>query len=112
MEQSVTHRKPDCRGWGPLRAIVALGLALPILIILAFNGGLLILLIFRPLNGSWITGIDNCAQFAGPLIALPWAIGGGWRWRARPRGARGWAPVFLGLGALCFALGQIIWAWY
>jgi len=90
----------------------------PLTVLLGFNGALLALLLFRPFSGSWVTGIDNCAQFVGPLLALPWAVGGPRRWSAllrssgNPVGRRAWAPVCLGLGALSFAIGQIIWAWY
>src|SRR5438270_3067902 len=93
-------------------------LRLPLTVLLAFNGGLLALLVLRHFSNSWIVGIDNCAQFAGTLIVLPWAFGGPRTWHAGLRGERnhaglrGWAPVCLGAGALCFGLGQLIWAWY
>jgi diguanylate cyclase (GGDEF)-like protein len=90
----------------------------PLLLVIAFNSALVALLVFEPLSGAWTAGIDNCAQFVGPIIAVPWALGrlGSWpipfaRGR-RGTDARTWAPVCLGLGALCFGLGQIIWAWY
>ena len=91
------------------------GLAL----IVVFNGLLAAWLALRPASPATIQAVDNLAQGAGPLLALPlcwWGVG--WPWRRGQRGATGasaaarWMPVLLGLGVLGYAVGQAIWTYY
>ena len=88
------------------------GLAL----ILTYNGLLAAWLALRPAPSPVIQAVDNVAQCAGPLLALPLCWGGlAWPWRRRQAGASAthrWMPVLLGLGVLGFAVGQAIWTYY
>ncbi len=91
------------------------GLAL----ILAYNGLLAAWLTLRPAPLAVIQAVDNVAQGAGPLLALPLCWGGlAGPWRRGREGAAGavaasrWMPVLLGLGVLGFAVGQAIWTYY
>ncbi len=91
------------------------GLALVVL----YNGLLAAWLALRPAPYPVIQAVDNVAQFAGPLLALPLCWGGlAWPWRRGREGAAGasaasrWMPVLLGLGVLGYAVGQVIWTYY
>jgi len=91
------------------------GLALIVL----YNGLLAAWLTLRPAPYPVIQAVDNVAQFAGPLLALPLCWGGlAWPWRRGREGEGGasaasrWMPVLLGLGVLGYAVGQIIWTYY
>ncbi len=88
-------------------------------LILAYNGLLAAWLALRPAPPATIQAVDNVAQCAGPLLALPLCWGGvAWPWRRGREGAAGtpvasrWMPVLLGLGVLSFAVGQAIWTYY
>ncbi len=90
------------------------GLAL----ILTYNGLLAAWLALRPAPYPVIQAVDNVAQCAGPLLALPLCWGGlPWPWRRGRVGAAGasaasrWMPVLLGLGVLGYAVGQLIWTY-
>jgi len=94
----------------PLRG----GLAL----IVVFNGLLAAWLALRPAPSPVIQAVDNVAQCAGPLLALPLCWRGlPWPWRRGQAGAASaaaasrWMPVLLGLGVLGFAVGQAIWTY-
>jgi serine phosphatase RsbU (regulator of sigma subunit) len=67
--------------------------------------------------------VVNVAVFVGPLLVLPLCFGGllAWMWRRgasrmnnQPSAMTGqrWAPVLLGIGILCYILGQIIFTYY
>ncbi len=94
------------------------------------RGGALIIL-FAGLHALWLVlqpgphalfvAVDNVAQFVGPLLALlAYAVV---VIRSRPRGSlaprgrsappdpRRWAPLFLAVGPLCNAVGQIIFTY-
>lgn len=88
-------------------------------LIVVFNGLLALWLMLRPAPPPMIQAVDNLAQAVGPLLALPLCWKGlGWpgRYRQAGRGASStpsrWMPVFLGLGVLGYAVGQIIWTYY
>ncbi len=105
----------------PSRSLTAIlrplwrGLALVVL----YNGLLAAWLALRPAPYPVIQAVDNVAQFAGPLLALPlcwWGLA--WPWRRGRVGTAGasavsrWMPVLLGLGVLGYAVGQVIWTYY
>jgi PAS domain S-box-containing protein len=73
----------------------------------AFNAILLCYLLLKPGSFGVVTGVDNVAQFVGPLIALPlcWLPMGRQSSYARVR-------FFLGLGILSESVGQIIFTYY
>jgi len=109
-----TTAAPSSSLTGILRPLWA-GLAL----VLTYNGLLAAWLALRPAPYPVIQAVDNVAQCAGPLLALPLCWGGlAWPWRRDQRGATGasaaarWMPVLLGLGVLGYAVGQAIWTYY
>ena len=91
--------------------------------ILLFNGLLVGVVLFKPVSDATLALVVNAAQFIGPLLALPLCFGGllrrGWGRGASQahvgtavtRGQR-WAPVLLGLGILCWVLGQMVFTYY
>src|SRR5918992_286147 len=91
--------------------------------ILLFNGLLLAWVLLKP-GGDRVSAIVlNAAGFVGPLLVLPLCFGGLLEWMRR-RGASGtddqpsamtgqrWAPVLLGMGILCYVLGQMGFTYY
>src|SRR5918999_1501777 len=92
-------------------------------LILLFNGLLLAWVLLKP-GGDRVSAIVlNAAGFVGPLLVLPLCFGGllGWMRRRRttrtdnqPAAMRGrrWAPVLLGMGILCYILGQMGFTYY
>ncbi len=87
-------------------------------------GGLALIVVFNGLLAAWlalrqapspvIQVVDNVAQCAGPLLALPLCWGGlAPPWRPLPgvSPAARWVPVLLGLGLLGDALGQALWTY-
>src|SRR5918992_1588373 len=91
--------------------------------ILLFNGLLLAWVLLKP-GGDRVSAIVlNAAGFVGPLLVLPLCFGGLLEWMRR-RGASGtddqpsamtgqrWAPVLLGMGILCYILGQMGFTYY
>jgi PAS domain S-box-containing protein len=89
-------------------------------LILLFNGLLVALVLLEPVDDATLALVVNTAQFVGPLLAVPLCFGGLLR-RMWGRGdsvgpvlTRGqlWAPVLLGLGILCWVLGQSIFTYY
>ncbi len=85
-------------------------------LVLLYNGLLAAWLALRPAPSPAVQAVDNVAQFAGPLLALPLCWGGvPWPWRRDQAGtapASRWMPVLLGLGVLGYAVGQVIWTYY
>jgi serine phosphatase RsbU (regulator of sigma subunit) len=92
--------------------------------ILLFNGLLLLAWVLLDPYGDRVSAIVvNVAGFVGPLLVLPLCFGGLLR-RMRQPGASGtddqpaamigqrWAPVLLGMGILCYVLGQMGFTFY
>jgi serine phosphatase RsbU (regulator of sigma subunit) len=92
-------------------------------LILLFNGLLLAWALFEPVGNRASAIVVNVAGFVGPLLVLPLCFGGllAWVWR---RGAsrtndqpavmtgQRLAPVLLGMGILCYVLGQMYFTFY
>nr|MDP8945308.1 hypothetical protein [Actinomycetota bacterium] len=91
--------------------------------ILLFNGLLIVCVLIKPGSDRMLAFVINTAQFIGPLLVLPLCFGGLLRrmWGrgvsqtdvgpAVTRGQR-WAPVLLGLGLLSWVFGQMIFTYY
>src|SRR5918993_1142082 len=92
--------------------------------ILLFNGLLIVWVLVKPGSDRILAFVVNTAQFIGPLLVLPLCFGGllTWMWgrgasqtdvgpAAVTRGQR-WAPVLLGLGILSWVFGQMIFTFY
>jgi hypothetical protein len=92
-------------------------------LILLFNGLLLAWVLLKP-GGDRVSAIVlNAAGFVGPLLVLPLCFGGLLEWMRR-RGAsrtddqpsamtgQRLAPVLLGMGILCYILGQMGFTYY
>jgi serine phosphatase RsbU (regulator of sigma subunit) len=92
-------------------------------LILLFNGLLLAWALFEPVGNRVSAIVVNVAGFVGPLLVLPLCFGGllAWVWRqgasrtdnqmAAMTGQR-LAPVLLGMGILCYVLGQMYFTFY
>src|ERR687894_2374543 len=92
-------------------------------LILLFNGLLLAWVLLKP-GGDRVSAIVlNAAGFVGPLLVLPLCFGGLLEWMRRrgasrtddqPAAMRGQrlAPVLLGMGILCYVLGQMGFTYY
>jgi serine phosphatase RsbU (regulator of sigma subunit) len=92
-------------------------------LILLFNGLLFVWALFEPVGNYASAIVVNVAGFVGPLLVLPLCFGGllAWVWR---RGAsrtdnqpavmtgQRLAPVLLGMGILCYVLGQMYFTFY
>src|SRR5215216_3394529 len=92
-------------------------------LILLFNGLLLAWALFEPAGNRVSAIVVNVAGFVGPLLVLPLCFGGllAWVWR---RGAsrtynqpavmtgQRLGPVLLGMGILCYVLGQMYFTFY
>jgi hypothetical protein len=92
-------------------------------LVLLFNGLLLAWALFEPVGNRVSAIVVNLAGFVGPLLVLPLCFGGvlAWVWR---RGAsqtdnqpavitgQRLAPVLLGMGILCYVLGQMCFTFY
>ena len=73
----------------------------------------MIWLVLKPGTPSLFIAIDNVAQFVGPLLVIPWCfMGKPLNGASRLPAAQRWVPVLLGLGALCEAMGQVIYTIY
>src|SRR5918912_847571 len=82
-------------------------------LIATFNLLLLAWLVRKPGSHAVFVAVDNVAQFVGPLLVVPLCFLGGRRGdRPRVRTMQQWAPCLLGLGALSYAGGQIIYTIY
>src|SRR2546423_797434 len=82
-------------------------------LIAAFNLLLLAWLMLKPGSHAVFVAVDNVAQCVGPLLVVPLCFLGARRGDTpRVRTAQRWAPCLLGLGALSYAGGQIIYTIY
>src|ERR671921_1245849 len=92
-------------------------------LILLFNGLLLAWALFEPAGNRVSAIVVNVAGFVGPLLVLPLCFGGLlallWRRGAsrtdnQPGAMTGQrlAPVLLGMGILCYVLGQMYFTFY
>jgi hypothetical protein len=91
--------------------------------ILLFNGLLIVCVLIKPGSDRMLAFVINTAQFIGPLFVLPLCFGGILR-RMWGRGVsqadvgpavttgKRWAPVLLGLGLLSWVFGQMIFTYY
>ena len=93
-----------------------------VVLVLLFNGLLLAWALFEPVGTRVSAIVVNVAGFVGPLLVLPWCFGGllALLWRGASRtdnqptvmtGQR-LAPVLLGMGILCYVLGQMYFTFY
>src|ERR671917_1265092 len=91
--------------------------------ILLFNGLLLAWVLLDPYGDRVSAIVLNAAGFVGPLLVLPLCFGGLLEWMRRrgasrtddqPSAMRGQrlAPVLLGMGILCYVLGQMYFTFY
>jgi serine phosphatase RsbU (regulator of sigma subunit) len=92
-------------------------------LVLLFNGLLLAWALVEPVGNRVSAIVVNVAGFVGPLLVLPLCFGGllAWVWRrgvsrtdnqtAAITGQR-LAPVLLGMGILCYVLGQMYFTFY
>jgi hypothetical protein len=91
-------------------------------LVLLFNGLLLAWALFEPIGNRVAAIVVNVAGFVGPLLVLPLCFGGLllWVWRRgvsrtdnqpATTGQR-LAPVLLGMGILCYVLGQMYFTFY
>jgi hypothetical protein len=84
-----------------------------IALIAAFNLLLLGWVVLRPGSSAVFLAVDNVAQFLGPILVLALCLVSARRAaRSGARGVQRWAPLLLGLGALCESLGQVIYTVY
>src|SRR5918996_1498619 len=109
-------RSPQTGAEAPrLRRAVAL--------VLLFNGLLLAWALVEPVGNRTSAIVVNVAGFVGPLLVLPLCFGGllAWVWRrgASPTGkppavmtGQRLAPILLGMGILCYVLGQMYFTFY
>jgi serine phosphatase RsbU (regulator of sigma subunit) len=92
-------------------------------LILLFNGLLAAWVLLDPAGDRVSAIVVNVAVFVGPLLVLPLCFGGLFGSARRPGASRmddqpaaitgqRWAPVLLGMGILCYALGQIVFTYY
>src|SRR5215211_6087099 len=92
-------------------------------LILLFNGLLLAWALFEPAGNRLSAIVVNVAGFVGPLLILPLCFGGllALLWRRgvsrtdiQPGAMTGQrlAPVLLGMGILCYVLGQMYFTFY
>src|SRR5215208_4307213 len=91
--------------------------------ILLFNGLLVVWVLIKPGSDATLALVVNSAQFVGPLLVVPLCFGRLLRlmWRrglsqtdigpAVTRGQR-WPPILLGLGILCWVFGQALFTFY
>src|SRR5918997_827500 len=92
-------------------------------LILLFNGLVLAWALLEPGGDRASAVVVNLAGFVGPLLVLPLCFGGllSWVWRRgasrtdnQPAAMTGQrlAPVLLGMGILCYVLGQMYFTFY
>src|ERR671916_1855575 len=90
--------------------------------VLLFNGLLTAWVLLDPYGERVSAIVLNAAGFVGPLLVLPLCFGGLLEWMRRgatrtddqPAAMTGqrWAPVLLGMGILCYVLGQMGFTYY
>ncbi|HEY9423147.1 MAG TPA: ATP-binding protein, partial [Thermoanaerobaculia bacterium] len=92
-------------------------------VLLLFDVLLVVWVLLQPAGPRVSPIVSNVGGFIGPLLALPLCFGvlDKWAWRQgnsqtddRPEVTTGqrWAPIFLGIGILSYALGQMVFAYY
>src|SRR5262245_51419798 len=80
---------------------------------LVYNLLLLAWLVFKPADSAAYIAIDNVVQFVGPLLVVPFCFYGTVRaGTTTARNSQFLVPSLLGLGALSYAVGQIIFTIY
>lgn len=78
-----------------------------------YNLLLLAWLVFKPAGAAAYIALDNVTQFVGPLLVVPFCFYGTPRdGTAGARTSQSLVPSLLGLGALSYAVGQIIFTFY
>lgn len=90
------------------------------LFVVFYNLALFGYLFARPGTYGSLRAIDNIAQAVGAWIAAQWVFWGLFRkddpaWAGLPDGkpiVRRWAVFWIGMGSLCYAIGQSIWTFY
>src|SRR3712207_894413 len=103
--------------WGRPLSSVSAGM------IVLFNGLLLAWVLLDPAGDRVSAIVLNAAGFVGPLLVLPLCFGGLLEWMRRRRASgtddqpaamagQRWAPVLLGMGILCYVLGQMGFTYY
>src|SRR5918998_1288758 len=90
--------------------------------VLLFNGLLVVWVLLDPYGERVSAIVLNAAGFVGPLLVLPLCFGellrrmrrGATRTDDQPAALTGqrWAPVLLGMGILCYVLGQMGFTYY
>jgi len=93
--------------------------------VVLYNFALLIFLALRPVTSGSLRMVDDFAQAIGPWIAAQWVFVGLFRGKDSPRArqvrtegaypepaVRRWALFWVGMGSLCYAIGQTIWTFY
>jgi serine phosphatase RsbU (regulator of sigma subunit) len=92
-------------------------------LILLFNGLLVVWVLLDPYGDRVSAVVLNAAGFVGPILVLPLCFGGLLEWMRRRRSSgmdnqpammtgQRWAPVLLGMGILCYVLGQMGFTYY
>jgi serine phosphatase RsbU (regulator of sigma subunit) len=92
-------------------------------LILLFNGLLVAWVLLDPYGDRVSAIVLNAAGFVGPLLVLPLCFSGLLEWMRRSRASgmdnqpavmtgQRWAPVLLGMGILCYILGQMGFTYY
>ncbi|HWE60934.1 MAG TPA: hypothetical protein VHB98_04415, partial [Chloroflexota bacterium] len=82
-------------------------------VVAAFSFLLIVWLVLKPGTHTLFIAVDNVAQSIGPLLLIPLCfMTGPPSGVPRLRTAQYWVPVLLGLGALCEAMGQVIYTIY
>src|ERR671921_114312 len=92
-------------------------------LVLLFNGLLVAWVLLKPGGDRVTTIVLNAAGFVGPILVLPLCFGGilelmrrqgASRTDEQPAAMRGrrWAPILLGIGILCYILGQLGFTYY
>lgn len=93
-----------------------------ILFILIFNGLFCAWILLKPCGPTLHKLVGNVAQAIGALLILPWCFchcrkqslqaASSEPVRPADKASTQWIPILLGLGVLCFAVGQSVWTYY
>ena len=89
-----------------------------LLLLLCFNGLLLLWLLLRPATDTVVVAVDNVAQFTGPLLMMIILARG--RVASAPLAGhspaiplgRHWVPALLAGGVASYCIGQIVFTYY
>ena len=84
----------------------------PWIALVGVSGFLAAWVLAKPAGPALVPPVDDVAQFAGPLLLVPFSVAWPRRRGVAPSSLRHWAPLLLILAALCFGLGQLIWSLY